>query len=260
MSWLPWPIAALLWICIAMALAVGGLLVARRTLRLPHGAGDHDVAGVLYAAVGAIYGVLLAFIVVVVWDRYAAADQAVTTEAADLVVAFRDTQTFPEPQRAQAQASLRSYAEYVMEHEWTTHIGAGPHSTPDPLNPVWAVYRQLQPTDPLQQAHISGANDRLHELEQQRHLRHLSGETTLPGLFWPVLLLGAVVTVSFSYFFRPRDLVQQAIMTAALAGLIAAVLCLIYSLNQPFTGQVHVSQEPFRHALQQFNALNLSGP
>ena len=29
-------------------------------------------------------------------------------------------------------------------------------------------------------------------------------------------------------------------------------------LNHPFTGPVQVDKEPFRHALQQFNALNLS--
>lgn len=51
-------------------------------------------------------------------------------------------------------------------------------------------------------------------------------------------------------------------MTATVAGLIGTVLFLILSLNQPFTGREHISREPFRHALQQFNALNAgeSGP
>jgi hypothetical protein len=43
----------------------------------------------------------------------------------------------------------------------------------------------------------------------------------------------------------------------ARAGLLAAVLFLIMNLNQPYTGQIHVSRYPFRHALQQFTALNL---
>jgi hypothetical protein len=260
MQAIPWPITGALFVAVAVGLALGGLYVVRHMLGFPRRAGDHDVAGVLYATVGAIYGVLLAFIVIVVWDRYSAANQAVTAEAADLVVAFRDTQTFPEPQRQQAQDGLRAYANEVMDDEWTTHVGDGPHRTPDPLNPVWAVYRSLQPTDSYQQSLMVGAQDRLHDLEQQRHLRHLSGEKTLPELFWPVLILGALATIGFSYFFRPADLRSQAIMTATLAGLIGAVLFVIFSLNSPFTGRVHVSQEPFRHALQQFNALNLQAP
>jgi hypothetical protein len=53
------------------------------------------------------------------------------------------------------------------------------------------------------------------------------------------------------------DLRIQAAMTVVVSGLLASVLFLVVSLNEPYTGQIHVSQYPFRHALQQFNALNL---
>jgi hypothetical protein len=50
----------------------------------------------------------------------------------------------------------------------------------------------------------------------------------------------------------------QASMTAVVAVLIAGSLFLILSLDHPFTGLVQVDKESFRHALRQFNALNLS--
>lgn len=257
-----WPLAvsSVLTIGGAVVLAVAGLLVARRSFRLPRDVGENDIAGFLYAVIGVVYGVVLAFVVFVVWERFAAVDEAVTTEAADLVAVFRDTQTFPEPLRQQAQDSLRTYATEVTASEWASHSGAKPHRTPDLLNPVWAIYRQLRPTSAQEEAQREDQMERLHELERQRHLRHLAGESTLPPFFWPVLVIGGILTIAFSYFFVLETLWLQAAMTAVLTALITGILFLIFSLNQPFTGEVHVSQEPMRHALEQFNALNMQRP
>lgn len=38
------------------------------------------------------------------------------------------------------------------------------------------------------------------------------------------------------------------------------VLLLIFSLNQPFTGPIPVSQQPLQHALAQFDAIDLQAP
>ena len=76
--------------------------------------------------------------------------------------------------------------------EWPSHGKLMAHETPDPLNQVWDIYRSIQPTTPVQESDLVGADDRLHALELQRHLRHLSGEATLPWVFWPLLVLGAL--------------------------------------------------------------------
>lgn len=261
LSALPLPLLAFLAIGGVAVLAVAGLVLVHRIFWRPQYPGENEVAGFLYAVIGVVYGVLLAFVVLVVWERFNATDQAVTTEAADLVEVFRDTQEFPEPLRTQAQDGLRAYADEVMDSEWRSWVINGevaPHTSPDPLNPVWAVYRRMQPETAVEATDFEHATERLHELERQRHLRHLASEATLPPLFMPVLIVGGVLTIGFSYFLRLESKWAQATMTAVVALLIAGSLFLIYSLNHPFTGLVQVDKEPFRHALQQFNALNLS--
>jgi hypothetical protein len=246
----------------AALLAVGGLLLVRRYVGRP-ARDTNEVPGFLYAVVGVIYGVMLAFIVLVVWERYAATDLAVTTEAADLVAVFRDTQAFPEPLRQQAQVALRAYAHEVVTNEWRSWITDGhivPHTRPDPLNPVWAIYRQVRAGGDLDTTEVEHAAERLHALERQRHLRHLSAEGTLPPVYWPVIIVGFLTTVGFSYFFRLENLALQAVMTALHAAVLAGVLLLIVSLNEPFTGPVAVEPAPFEHALDHFNALNLGTP
>jgi hypothetical protein len=259
---LPLPVLFILVVGGAALLAVAGLLLVRRFIWRPE-PDANDVPGFLYAVIGVIYGVLLAFIVLVVWERFAETDRAVTTEAAELVAVYRDTQQFPDPLRQQAQAALRAYALAVIDGEWTSWIIDGkivPHDHPDPLNSVWEVYWQVQPGGALDATELERANERLHELERQRHLRHLAAEGTLPPIYWPVIVAGFVLTVGFAYFFRMENLALQAVMTGFLAAVLAGVLLLIVSLNEPFTGPVVVERAPFEHALDHFNALGFGTP
>ncbi|MEA2621395.1 MAG: hypothetical protein QOH61_305 [Chloroflexota bacterium] len=244
-------------VVLASLLAVAGLLLVRRSPRFERYIGDNDVPGLLFGALGALYGALLAFVVFGTWDSYTRAEAAVTTEGAQLVGVYRDTQLFPEPLRQDAQAALRTYAETVVATEWRSHGNLIVHSTPDLLNPVWAVYRQVQPSDVINESQITVSRENLHALEVQRHERHLSGEQSLPPVFWPVLLAGSVVLVLFSYAFHQTNLRAQAIMTGLVTAMLTLVLLLIYSLNQPFVGPMPVSQQPILHALAQFDAIDL---
>jgi hypothetical protein len=254
-----------MWIALAAIIVIGvallsvvGLLVFRRVAR-GH-LGNNDVAGLLFGAVGILYGALLAFIVFATWEGYSGAEHAVTAEGADVIAVYRDTQDFPSPSRELVQAALRTYVANVMSNEWASHGNLIAHTTPDLLNPVWALYRAVEPADVRGEARYASAVERLHELERQRHLRHLSGEQTLPDVFWPVLILGSVIIVLFSFAFYQENVVGQAAMTGLLGALLSMVLLLIFSLNQPFTGPIPVSQQPLIHALAQFDAIDLPSP
>ena len=67
-----------------IVVAVLGLVVVQRlvpsALRQEH----NDVAGFIYAVVGVTYAVLLAFVVVAVWEEYERAKDTVETEANEL--------------------------------------------------------------------------------------------------------------------------------------------------------------------------------
>jgi len=241
--------------------SVGGLLLVRRLLKvqtlLPH----NEIVGLMFATVALLYSVLLAFVVFAVYQRFSDASKSVTDEAAATVVAFRDTQQFPEPYRSEAQSAFRAYVNEVVASEWASHGKVLPHKSRDALDPVWNAYRKFQPVQSLDQARYTSASDRLSALELQRHLRHLAGEASLPNVIWALIVGGGVVTVAMSYLFLVERTRVHALLVALLGGFVAGVLVLIFSLNFPFTGQVHVSRSPFRHALQEFTALNLqAGP
>jgi len=256
MDWF-WPIVGLAVVIGAVVAAVAGLMVVHRLPAFEQAFHDNEVAGILFGVMGVLFGALLAFVVFATWERFATAQESVVSEAAAALVAYRDTQDFPEPQKTDAQAAFRAYVQQVIDREWASHGSLTAHINPDALNPLWTIYRSVPPTSTFDEIKISAALDRLHALEDQRHLRHLAGEATLPWIFWPLLAFGGTIMVVFSYFLYHGRLRAQALMTGIATAMTVGVLILIYSINQPFTGPVQVSKYPLQHALLHFDAIDI---
>jgi hypothetical protein len=242
-------LSAIIFIAISVAIALFGLWALRPLLDTKHLKHEVTIVGYIFSAIALIYAVVLAFVVFAVWERYSVSQQVVTSEAASLVVAYRDTESFPEPTRSDAQKAFYGYAHTVMDKEWTSHGAVTTHTKADAINSIWVIYKSANASD--------AAQDRLHALEEQRHLRHLAGEASLPIVFWPLLIGGGLITVGSSYFLIMGSLRAQHLLTAMLTVVIAGVLFLIYTLNFPFTGKIPVSKDPFKHALQIFESMNL---
>jgi hypothetical protein len=78
----------------------------------------NDVAGFIYAALGVIYAVLLALVVIAVWEKYQAADETVEQEANAIAEIFWLAHRLHEPEGSHLQELARSYAEEVTHTEF----------------------------------------------------------------------------------------------------------------------------------------------
>ncbi len=254
---LPLVVAAAI-VVIGSGLVFWGLMFFfKRRLRFRPVEGHNDITGFVFATVGVLFSVLLAFVVIAVWDRFTDTQESVSTEAATMVTAYRDTQNFPEPERSVAQAAYRTYANKIVATEWSGHGHLKVHSTPDLLNPIYRVYREVPAKTPEQAEMMGRAMDHLNELEMTRHDRHLSLESTLSPLFWLILFLGAAITMVFLFVFQFESRQVHAALTGLLASALAAGMFLIVALDRPFTGGLQVSKYPFEHALLQMDAIDL---
>lgn len=78
----------------------------------------HDVGGFILAVIGAIYAILLAFVVLVVWERFGEAEIVAEREANALIDIYRFAPGFSEPVTTKIRAGVRDYATRVIEDEW----------------------------------------------------------------------------------------------------------------------------------------------
>ena len=82
-------ISVLLFVVVLPLVALAGPVIVRRFVSLERLRGNNEVAGYKFATVGVLYAVLLAFVVVVVWEKFSQAENEVASEAGAAATLYR---------------------------------------------------------------------------------------------------------------------------------------------------------------------------
>src|SRR3712207_4192380 len=89
--------------------AVLGPLLVRRYVALERLATNNEVAGFKFATLGVVYAVLLAFAVIVVWEKFREAEDAVIQEAGATASLYRLSGGLDPDAQARLRAELARY-------------------------------------------------------------------------------------------------------------------------------------------------------
>ena len=105
----------ILTVFVPVLVAVVGLVVVQRLVPPDRREAQNNVAGFIFAVLGVAYAVLLAFVVIAVWEDYKTAQTNVESEANELAGVYFLASRLPEPQRTHVQDLARTYARVVVE-------------------------------------------------------------------------------------------------------------------------------------------------
>ena len=246
---------------LSILISLVGLFVVRRAVDVDRLKTHHEVAGFIIGIIGTIYAVLLAFLVVVQWNKYTDASNLVTTEANLLGDISRMAESLSPDQRQQVLSALRDYAQLVADDEWPALAkGSVSDRTTDTLNKLWKSYVMDQkPQTSLDAALYTESLRRLNDLSDTRRLRINASRDVVPAMLWILLIGGGITTVAFTYFFGVSDMRAQVLMVAALTGEIAFILLLLVVLDNPFKGDIAVSPDPIREQADHIGGRILKG-
>jgi hypothetical protein len=236
-----------------LLLSLAGLLLIRRTVSPDVLAEHNEVAGYIYTVIGAVYGVLLAFVVLVVWQQHIDAQADASREAGLLADVYRDADVLPDSVAADLRAGIVAYSQSVAEHEWPLLAdGVASREARDRLHAVWALVRAYAPATASQSAWYVEMLERLSDAGDARQQRLNNAQSNLPTLVWIVLLFGALVTIGFSFMFGARHYLLYLTMVFALAGIISMVLVLIAALDHPYAGLAMIQPDVFEKLAPSF--------
>ncbi|HYU18668.1 MAG TPA: DUF4239 domain-containing protein [Chloroflexota bacterium] len=243
-------IQGIVFVVATVLLALGAMSLVRRTIKREALKSHHDVAGFVYAVLGVIYAVLLAFVVIVVWQQFDVADQHSQEEAAAIANIYRLALSLPEAERLAIRQTLVAYVDVVVDEEWATMARGeeSPHAS-QLLNDVWRAFRRIEPRSEQEKAVYAEAMTQLTTLGKSRWQRLFDSREGLQPIMWTVLLVGGTLTVGFSLLFAVEDWHAHAMITGSLTATIAIMLFLIYAFDYPFRGDVRVKSEPFEAVL-----------
>lgn len=260
---LQWPLSVSVTVLVALCALVSWLATraVRRIWPQPAFKDNHELVGFTYAVYGLIYGVLLAFTIVVAWQRFAETEQLVMHEATLLSELWRDSVVARPFVRDDVQKNLIAYAQSVIDDEWPVMAHGRAHPQTERLySRLWALTYHFEPSTKLQEAYMGEFLARMNELSAARRLRILHSRMEIHGVLWLVLVIGAVPTVAYPLLFSSRHAWVQAAITGSIMVIVTLGLMVTLALQTPFSGEVSISPEAFRELLESFHSRLLTDP
>jgi uncharacterized membrane protein YraQ (UPF0718 family) len=252
-------LSGLLVVAVSVLIAVAGLTLVQRLVPSQLRQEHNDVAGFIYAVLGVIYAVLIALVVIAVWEEFAAARDTAEREASELNDVFRLAHPLPDPEGRQLQELARSYAQVVVDEEWA--LMAQGRTSPrawDLLDEMTLLFENVEVRTKAEQVLYGEVLDRIDELADARNARLVEAGEGIPTVLWGVLVFGGIMIVSFTYLFGLENTLVHYLMVAVLALVISSVLFTIGVLEYPFSGDVRVDPEAFEMVLERFESSKLS--
>lgn len=206
----------------------------------------NDVAGFIFAAVGVLYAVLLAFVVVAVWQNVDSARQTTFKEADALAGVYWISRELPLPVGSHLEHDTLAYATTVQDTEWP--LMAEHKSSPKATQLVYAMRSDVfgfTPADARQQVLYEHAVTHVEDLASERRARLTEIDDSVPTLMWIALIAGGLLTVAFTYLFGLSNTLAHGLMVLTLTALVVVSLLLIKEMDFPFTGVTRVEPTAF---------------
>jgi hypothetical protein len=223
---------------LAVALALGGLLIARRQ----EGGWWKDpgrAAGVLGAA-RSPFAVILAFVIFIAFQGYNEARHNAEQEAAATRRMFSEAGLVAGSTAPQIQAGLICYARGVINLDWPAMHDGGSSEDVDDTAALLDEQLRIVHGNGSQGPALDGLFADSAERDRARADRIAEAEGHVPGPVWIVIVLGALAVLAYVILFGdPAErFVSQAVMVGSVTVVIVGGLLLVWFLSHPFRDQM----------------------
>jgi hypothetical protein len=243
-------ISGILWVVGAALVAGVSAYLVRRMGEAQGTVDNNDAAGQVFTLVGGLEAVLLAFVLISLFDGTSAAEDASYKEADSLVAAVWAAESLPDGDEVAAQA--RTYAREVIDQEWprmAQGAEAGEAGWTD-LEEMRAVVAAAPAADEWAIGRKTEATDQLWEVYQTRQDRlNTATGGGINSVVWFALVVGGVMAVALPILFGGPKTATHILIVSILAGTVALLLFATHQLQNPYGGGAQVSPAAFESAL-----------
>ncbi len=236
------------------ALSLAGLWLVRKKVELSVIRSYHEVAGYLLSVIGTLYAVLLGFIVVDSLSKFDQARVLVEEESNGVANVFFLADNFPEKERHEIHIRCLRYVDAVINTEWKSMRSGEPsREALYELRALWTTVSKFQPANQNQTSLWESMLSGMETIGTNRRLRIIAAKFGLSPVMTAVLIIGATITIVFTYFFGLEKFRAQAVMTALVSLTLSLNVCLVLLYGYPFRGGIDVPPSAFlfdRHIIR----------
>jgi hypothetical protein len=222
--------------------------VFRRYVHLRPLRSHNELIGYIFATVGGFYGLLLGFVVFLVWDALNGAQTNSSQEGSIARALYRDIRYYPQPEKvASLKASYVAYVQSVVNEEFPAMEALQPASAIN-RTAFNTVFKQMVKLD--KDAYFSEMFQRLNELAVNRSLRILDASSSIPLEIWMPLLLGGAIILVFAVLVDVESRRLHITVNGFLGAFMGLVMYIIIILDHPFTGKLKIEPDEYKTILQ----------
>ena len=213
-----------------------------------------EIGGVIYGGVVAVYSILLAFVVVIVWEQYQATGDRVQLEASKTFNLYRSSFGFPDSTGGKVRHAIRDYIQSLYVDEWPAmERDTLSLVTKEKYNALWKSIYDIRPKDDYEkiwyQSMVGGIND----FGDARLLRISDIEASIPDIMWYILIFGGIITLLFAALFKGKNHRLHFVKILIFALLIVMNWVLIYLLDHPYKGILKIQPNAFETILHEYS-------
>jgi Protein of unknown function (DUF4239) len=231
--------------------ALLGVLIVRKYFSAELLKSHHEVGGYLMSILGTLYAVVLGFVVVTVSQDVQDSKVNMGREVNALMNINRFADLLPEKEKKAIKTSCLNYTIAVANEEWEDMPkGVICPSAWRGIRNIWIEISKSTPVTPKEQAIYSQMLTEYATLADSRRIRLVTAPGTVSGLLWTVLVVGGIITISFTFFFCVDSLASQLLMTSFVAVALSLNLYLVVINSKPFSGDFKVQPTSFRRAIK----------
>jgi hypothetical protein len=232
------------------ALTVGaGLTMSRLWGRRFRGQSKSDVLASYVTVIGTLYAVLLAFVLLSVWEQFDTAHAASEKEASAVADLVRLSAGLPEPGAGRVRDAVRDYARAVIDEEWKAMSNGGRSARADrALDQVWAALIAIEP-GPGRAGIYNQALLLARSVGDSRQDRLSQARPSVQSVIWVLLIGGGALTLVSTYFFEGATTVYLPV-NGGLTLMIAFILYLVFAFDHPFSYDVGTGPDALRAVLE----------
>ncbi|OQP68270.1 hypothetical protein A4R26_00210 [Niastella populi] len=208
----------------------------------------NELVGYIFATVGGFYGLLLGFVVFLVWDAVNEAQTNTNREGSIARALYRDIKFYPQPGKAASLKALYiDYIRSVVNEEFPEMEAMKPVTANNHVH-FNAVFQEMVKLD--KDAYFSEMFRQLNELAENRSLRFLDATSSIPLEIWLPLLMGGAIILIFAVLVDVESRRLHITANGLLGAFMGLVIYIIIILDHPFTGKLKIEPEAYKAILQ----------
>ena len=247
--YIPAGLLGILWVAILTAMAHLGLYGFDYWRKKRNLALDNEVAGIIFSVLSLIYSLLVAFVIIAVWENYEELNRVIDKEADDLNSVLIHSNMLPDSLQAPITDAIRNYCEKVVDEEWNMLPGKDSYRQ-SAIPSLRLLLLKVKAGSRIQENLLAILDGNLISISNLRRERLNHTHSYVPELVWMILTISSIMVIVFSYFLYLESQQLKKIFLSFLWVIMAMSLFLIYMLDHPFVGSTQVSKNPYEQIMK----------